>query len=279
MEKTLCFLGLTAGLLCSPALAAPDVSWYGGGGYDGYDHDYSQAAIDYPQVNNAGGATNVTASSAWLNGMLLSTGIAAAVVHVYWGTTDGVTNRGNWGAWTNFGACVEGQALSARVSVNAGTTYYYRFYATNTAGDEGWARPAATFSTPSPPVLDSGAGAAPVSYATATLHGNLTAGVSADVSIYWGQDTNAWANTNSLGSRSQGAFGTAISGLSPGTLYYYRCYGTNAYGVGWSDTVAFTTRVASVFFAGGIYDGYDEFCAQALMMVGAGWKGTVFIIR
>ena len=46
--------------------------------------------------------------------------------------------------------------------------------------------------------------------------------------------------------------------MSPGTVYYYRCYATNLYGEGYSATVAFTARVQSVAFTGGSYDGYDR---------------------
>ena len=131
------------------------------------------------------------------------------------------------------------------------------------------------FLTPGTPVLNTGVGAAPVSFNSATLNGNLTLGGSATVSVDWGQNTNAWSGTNSLGTRTLGVFGTAVSGLSPVTLYYYRCYGTNASGEGWSDIAAFTTRVVSVARAyGGSYDGYDRFTAQT-PMVGV-VAGTIF---
>ena len=252
------FIAIALFLFYSSALADP-VARYGGGGYDGYDRSSAPSAIGYPQANNAGGATNITASSAWLNGMLVATGSAETVVYVYWGTTNGGTNKASWEAWTNFGVCIEEQALTTNVSVNPNTPYYYRFYATNAVGDEGWASVSASFLSAGPPILNTGVSAAPLSFATATLNGNLTAGVSATVSVFWGQNTNAWIGTNSLGTRSQGAFQTPVSGLSPGTLYYYRCYGTNVYGEGWSDILAFTTRVVSVARVyGGNYDGYDR---------------------
>lgn len=242
MKRRADFLALTACLFCSVALAAPD-GWYRGGGYDGYDRNLAQGAMGCVQVNNAGGATNITASSAWLNGMLLATGSAQTVVYVYWGTTDGETNKGSWGARTNFGFCIEGQALTTQVSANSNTLYYYRFYATNAVGEECWASASASFLTFAPPVLNNGPGASPVGYDTATLNGNLTDCQGADVTIYWGQNSIAWANTNSLGSQPPGPFRVLISGLSPGSGYYYRCYGTNSYGEDWSDIAAFTTRV------------------------------------
>ena len=272
MKNHLRLLVLAICLCCSSALAGD--SWFGGGGYDGYDRKGLPVSIGYPVVNNANGATNVTTTNAWLNGMLLSTGSAPTMVYVYWGPTDGVTNKANWANTNSFGEGIEGQTFTTNVSVNPNVTYAYRFYATNTAGEDGWAIASASFLTPSVPALDSGSGASPLSYTTATLNGNLTAGISATVTIYWGANTNSWSGTNNLGSRNVGAFLTTVSGLTPGTLYYYRCYGTNAYGDGWADTRAFTTLVQTVVFSGGSYDGYDR---QNVQMAMGGGGGSIFL--
>ena len=119
-------------------------------------------------------------------------------------------------------------------------------------------------------------GALPIGYTTATLHGELVVGMSADLKVYWGQDTNVWSGTNHLGTLSQGTFHTRVSGLNSGAVYYYCCYGVNAYGSGWSETVAFTTRVESVVFAGGSYDGYMYNDVQDLMN---GLNGSLFMIQ
>lgn len=269
MKQALYFLGLTLGLFCSAALAGVD-TWYGGGSYDGYDDNSDLGGIGCPQVNNASGATNVTPAVAWLNGTLLATGGAPVTIYAYWGTNDAVTNKGSWGTSTNFGVINlttnQFTALTTNVSVSSNQTYYYRFYATNAAGEEGWASASASFLTPAAPVLTTGSGAAPVSYTTATLHGNLTAGATANVDVYWGQNTNEWSGTNSLGSQSVGVFQTAVSSLTAGTSYYYRCYGSNGYGTGWSEIAAFTTRVdCAAEFYGGSYDGYDRYDSQTPM--------------
>ncbi len=205
--------------------------------------------------------------------MLVATGNAPAAVSVYWGAADGATNKESWAHTNEFiGSWEDGQMFSTNVSANSNTTYYYRFYAVNAAG-EGWAEESSVFLTPGMPVLDTGAGATPLSYTTATLNGNLVAGGSAAVTIYWGQDTNAWSNTNDFGTLSQGAFLTTVTDLTPGTPYYYRCYGTNNEGEGWSETAAFTTRVQALKFMGGSYDGYDKSDEKQPMQ---GYKGTVF---
>lgn len=259
-------LGLLAMLFCSTARAAMS-DWYPGGSYDGYDSAAGSASFAELCINNANGATNVTISSAWLNGMLVATSAGeAAMVSVYWGTVD----CGNaWGSWANMrslGSIPQGQFLSTSVSVNPDTTYYYNFYATNATG-EGWPVAATMFSTPASPVLDTGIGAIPVGARTATLHGSLTAGLTADVSVYWGltdggTNPENWGNTNSLGLCYQGSLFALVSGLDPATSYVYRYCGTNIYGQGWSDASTFTTIYDVSGFAGGGYDGYDRMDVQ-----------------
>jgi len=260
-----------------PAFA--DTNIYVGGGADGYDDVDAAPRMDYPYVHNANGATNITDQSAWLNGFLVSTGMTATTVHVYWDTEDEGTNKTTWAYYTNFGVRAEGEALTTNVTgLDPRTTYYYRFYATNENG-EFWAEPAASFTTFSLPSVNNGWGAGPISFTTAGLSGNLTDGISADVYIYWGTDNvgeEGWAKTNSLGTLSEGAFHSPISGLSEGGVYYYRCYATNDYGEDWSDVVTLTTLVSFAVWDGGNADGYDEVWNLATMAV---LGGSVFVIQ
>jgi len=200
-----------------------------------------------PIVNNANGATNVQGDNAWLNGTLVSTGVAPASVSVYWGTNDGVFVKSAWGNTNDFGLCTNGQALTTNVVLSPGTTYYYRFYATNTAGYDEWAD-LSTFSTPDtvPPEVTTNTGATAVEKTTATLNGLLTAGGTAEATIYWGQDTNAWANTNTFAEDvvQDIPFSANITGLSPGTTYYYMCYATNVNGDAYSEIASFPTKPA-----------------------------------
>ena len=86
-----------------------------------------------PVLNNLV-ATNVTATSASLNGYLVSTGQAPTTVRVYWGTNDGGTVAANWGHTNNLGVQMPGP-LSTNVSLTSGALYFYRYYATNAFGD------------------------------------------------------------------------------------------------------------------------------------------------
>lgn len=268
-KQHLYVLGLGTIVFCSAAGAAMS-DWYRGGSFDGYDRTVRSAVFAELCVNNADGATNVTMSSAWLNGVLTATSAGEpAVVRVYWGPVDAGTAWGTWANAYNFGSITQGHHLSTSVSVSPATTYYYRFYATNAAG-EGWASASATFLTPSSPVLDNGPGALPVGARSATLHGNLTAGVSADVYVFWGLSDGGtvkdnWGNTNSLGTLGQTAFFTLAGDAMPGMTYYYRCYGTNVYGDYWTEAFSFATLEDVSGFYGGSYDGYDVITLQAPM--------------
>jgi hypothetical protein len=248
---------------------------YLGGSCDGYDRYGVSCRMGYPSVITLA-ATNVAPSSVCLNGMLLSTGTADAVVYAYWGTTDGGTNKGSWSNAVNFGVCPEYQTLTTNVAPNPNMAYFCRFYATNAAGYEAWAASSASFTTPGPPVLSAGLGAVPVGFSSAGLNGNLVLGGTADVTIYWGANTNSWANTNPVGNLSQGGtVNLAVSGLTPASVYYYRCYGTNSYGEGWSGVTTFTTTISLAAFYGGAYDGYDRWGKRSFLSCIA---GTVFSV-
>lgn len=259
MRRFINAIALVACLWSSPAADAADATnvWYGGGSYDGFDRRSATAGVYALCVNNAAGATNVSSTAAWLNGRLIATSNGeAAVVRVYWGTANGGAGHGGWSNTNDFGSSAEGSYMTTNVSVTQNTVHYYRFYATNEAG-EAWAPITASFLTPGPPVLNNARGAIPVGATSASLHGNLADGGNATITVYWGQDTNAWSGTNSLGARSQGLFATPAAGLDHGAVYYYRSYGTNAYGECWTEVAAFTTRVGLAQSRGGSYDGYD----------------------
>ncbi len=131
----------------------------GGGGGGGFDGSYWRPGgvggsgiviVRYhstPALDNAGGATNVTLTSAFLNGSLLDGGISPATVLVYWGASDGGTNAE---AWANTNVWVAPQSPGAFTIEASGlapnTTYYYRFAGTNEAGI-GWAGETAAFIT------------------------------------------------------------------------------------------------------------------------------------
>ena len=264
-------------VISSPAFGATNI--YVGGVADGHDSFDCRVKVGYPVVNNAGGATNVSETNAWINGYLVSTGMAETSVLVGWDTTDKGTNL-TWGNMHSFGLQPDGSPLTENATgLSAGTTYFYRFCASNALGHISWAPSTAVFSTDATPAINTGSGAAPISFTTATLAGNLYAGISANISMYWGQDTNNWSHTNNLGTRSESTFAIRITGLADGNTYHYRAYATNDSGEAWSDIVSFTTFSllnGTPLFSGGTADGFDQSLA---CMVTERPRGSVFMIH
>ena len=99
------------------------------------------------------------------------------------------------------------------------------------------------------PTVTNGIGATLVRTKSARLNGEITdtGGQNPSVTIYWGTsdgDTNIglWTQQLSLGNLGKQTFSRDISGLNPGTIYYYRCYASNSAGASWaSSTETFTT--------------------------------------
>ncbi len=99
-----------------------------------------------PYVSNSNGASAVLLNSATLNGYLVATGNAPTTVWVYWGTTDGGTNKLDWGTDGTFGEVGVGLLTTNITGLASATEYYYRFYASNSNG-ECWAPATESFST------------------------------------------------------------------------------------------------------------------------------------
>ena len=94
---------------------------------------------------------------------------------------------------------------------------------------------------PSPPVLDNSP-ATTITSNSASIGGVVTdtGGSITDVTIYYGEsdggtDPNAWSASLNLGNQSD-VFSTGLTGLNPGTTYYFRSYGLNASGEDWADS-------------------------------------------
>jgi hypothetical protein len=204
-----------------------------------------------PTISNGSGASGATTNSATINGQLVSDGSLATVVSVVWGTVDRGTTTAGWDHVANFGQCAVGAVSTNVTGLTQGATYYYRFCASNSMGAT-WADPAAQFGTVGAPIVNNGAGVTNITQGSARLTGNLyTASGTAGVIVYWGTTDGGktaanWQHANSLGALSGGAFFSDISGLDPGTTYFYRSCATNAFGTGWANsTVAFLTTTAS----------------------------------
>lgn len=102
-------------------------------------------------VDNSAGAT-VIPGEAQLNGWLID---GPAEVSIYWGTSDGATTSGNWGNVIQLGSISGGTFSSTVSSLVAGTTYYYRAYATGPKGAV-WSSATSSFIAPLPATVTLG---------------------------------------------------------------------------------------------------------------------------
>jgi len=165
----------------------------------------------------------------------------------------------DWGDGSNSttGLFDSGAVASAGHIWNSSGVYEVRAMATNSKGaSSGWSDPLnVTINAPlSIPTVTNGIGCSLVTAYSARLNGEIvdTGGENPTVHICWGTADGAttqasWQNDASLGVLGTGAFYKDISGLTPGTKYYYRCYATNSAGTGWAGSTAnFTTQAVLI---------------------------------
>jgi hypothetical protein len=136
---------------------------YAGGGYDGYATADANRLLGLPSIDTVGRPTAVSVAGAKLSGTCelgVMDGSVTANVFVFYGTADGGTDTNAWAHSASAGTAsmADGvKAVSAAVSgLDAGTLYYYRFFALDTEGGEGWADHSASFKTFAMPLADTG---------------------------------------------------------------------------------------------------------------------------
>jgi hypothetical protein len=97
-------------------------------------------------VSNGEGATEITYSSARLNGAFQADDALSVGVNVYWGPVDGGTNAVVWANVASAGSPALSPFSIAVSDLALGTTYYYRCRATNVQ-EQAWAPASASFRT------------------------------------------------------------------------------------------------------------------------------------
>ena len=102
--------------------------------------------MSHKAMIHADPATSVAVNTATANGTLSWDGGLSTDVKLLWGTSDGGAALGSWDSTNDLGAMAVGSTNAALSGLAADTTYFYRFYATNTA-DEAWSDTVASFHT------------------------------------------------------------------------------------------------------------------------------------
>jgi hypothetical protein len=186
-----------------------------------------------------GSATDVTVSSATLNGTVDPNGRATSVYFQY-GTS---TSYGSRTATKSAGSGTTVTAVSAAVSgLRPGRVYHFRLVARSDAGtSRGVDR---TFSTAGPPTVVTGP-ASSVTHRSARLNGTISPnGLATTWYFEYGRSTR-YGTRSRTRSAGRGAkpvnVSVALSGLRAATTYHYRLVAKNAVGTRRGANVTFTT--------------------------------------
>ncbi len=205
-------------------------------------------------------ATAVTGTGATLNGNANPRGLASTGWYRYSASNPGACSdafgtRVPATGGTDLGSGSAAIAYSETLTgLTPGTTYYFCALASNSAGTSSGG--VQTFVTPGPPSLTTAA-ATGVSSTSATLNGTGTANQSATTGWFRYAETNPGTCDDVFGTRAPASGGASlgsgttatsytqvISGLTPGTTYYFCAVGTNANGTRTGTVLSFTTTAA-----------------------------------
>ena len=200
--------------------------------------DYNNGqAVQLPTVTTTA-ASNITSSTATSGGNVTNAGGAAVTARgVCWSTSQNPTINSNH---TTNGSGT-GSFTSSITGLAAGTTYYVRAYATNTAGTAYGSQ--ITFTTTAGlPTLTTTA-ASNITSTTATSGGNVTSTGGAAVTargVCWSTSQNPTISDNHTTDGSgTGSFTSSLTGLTARTIYYVRAYATNAVGTAYGSEITF----------------------------------------
>ena len=203
-----------------------------------------------PPTTSTTAATGITSTTATLNGDITSDGGATITARGFVYTTDLNTNLtvGTTGVTNVIVSGTTGVFDQNITGLTAGTTYYYKAYATNsvntTYGN------VQSFITLAPPTVSTTAASA-ITSTTATLNGHITsdggAAITARGFVYATSNAdltieNTAADTVIV-SGTTGVFTENITGLTAGTAYFYTAYAINSAGTSYGNEQSFTTEV------------------------------------
>ncbi len=176
-----------------------------------------------PPDVDTGAASNVTGSTARLNGALKDLGTAESVVVSFeYGTQKGVyTSR-----TSNDTRQQEGAFYADVSGLASGTTYYFRAMGSGDGEDQAGELTFTTGGTPThAPQVETGQ-ADHLTTGSARLNGKVTLmGTATNVTVLfeWGEAAGAYtAETTSAGKTATGAFYCDLQGLFAGRTYYFR---------------------------------------------------------
>ncbi len=202
------------------------------------------------------GVTEISFNNAKSGGNVSSDGGTVIIANgVCWGTTADPTIANN--------KTVDGKGTgtftSSITALIAGTVYYVRAYATNSAGIGYGAGISFTTTAASVPVLTTTA-VSLITLTTATSGGNVTSegGTTATArGVCWSTSANPTTvlTTKTSDGTGTGVFTSSLTGLTANTTYYVRAYTSNISGTGYGNELIFKTYAGTVTdIEGNIYN-------------------------
>jgi hypothetical protein len=206
-----------------------------------YGNELTFTTLTLPTVTTAA-VTNIAQTTATSGGNVTATGGAGVTARgVCWSTTSSPTINGSH---TNDGTGT-GTFVSNITALTAGTLYYVRAYATNSAGTAyGNQLSFTTLPIINPPTVTTTA-VTNIAQTTATSGGNITSDGGAAVTargVCWATATCPVITGNHTNDGTgTGSFISSITGLTAATLYYVRAYATNSAGTAYGNELTFTT--------------------------------------
>jgi hypothetical protein len=205
-----------------------------------------------PTLSSTTAATSITNNSATSGGNVSANGGGSITARgVCWSTSTTPTisnSRTNDAVGTGTGSFT-----SSLTGLSAGTTYYVRSYATNSAGT-GYG-PQITFSTFSASsILINTTALTGLAPKNVTTGGTITSDGGSAVTargVCWSTTSpptisNSKVNTGT----GTGTYTSTVSGLSPSTTYYLRSFATNSSGTTYGNELSFTTTSVPTFING-----------------------------
>jgi|GEM_PF-2738431 len=191
-----------------------------------------------------GSASSITASTATIAGNITNNGGADATQRGFaYGTA---SNLATVIATTTDGSFTGTGAISTSTTgLSPNTTYYFRAYATNSAGT-GYGSIQNFKTATTTPTVTTGS-ASSITASTATIAGAITATGGENATqhgIAYGTSANLSTviATSTKGAFSgTGSFSDDITSLSPGTTYYVRAYAANSEGTSYGSIQSFTS--------------------------------------
>ena len=210
----------------------------------GYGTEMSFTTNHLPPVVETSGADDIMTNAATLNGNLYFLGASPTVnVSFEWGTTSG-------GPYPN---TTPAQTLTAPhtflydlTGLTPDTTYYFKAKADGGIHGTGYGEEQAFTTSSHPPIVVTDT-ASNLASTSATLNGDLLSLGSAatvNVSFEWGATQGGpYPNsTSATGMTATGTFKSAISGLTPLTVYYFRAKSDGGtYGIDYGREMSFIT--------------------------------------